>query len=284
MQLADSFRIDSKAIVAFVGAGGKTSAMFRLADELCARGQRVITTTTTRMGVTQTGMQRLPLRYEASPGFVEQVRAALDQHSRVHIIGDQVEVGKVGGVPSAFIDELATQDFADAILYEADGARGLSFKAPAAHEPVIASKTTLVVSIVGASVFGTTLDNAHVHRAEVAARLADTRIGETITPIHIVRVITHADGALRQVPTGARVIVLVNQVETNVQLETARALAYLLLDHKEIEAVAIGAVRNSTQPIRETHRRVAAIVTLDFDTPEEYDNIARDSSSEFVNS
>ena len=41
------------AVVSFVGAGGKSTAMFRLAAELAARGQRVITTTTTRIAADQ---------------------------------------------------------------------------------------------------------------------------------------------------------------------------------------------------------------------------------------
>ncbi|HEX7588228.1 MAG TPA: nucleotidyltransferase family protein, partial [Anaerolineae bacterium] len=60
-------------------------------------------------------------------------------------------------------------------------------------------------------------------------------------------------------PSTARVITLINQVETDVQLQAARALARLLLGHREIGAVAIGAVRND-DPIRELQRRVAVVV------------------------
>ncbi|HEX7593711.1 MAG TPA: hypothetical protein VF429_06025, partial [Anaerolineae bacterium] len=55
MQLSEAFRVRSKEIVALVGAGGKTTAMFHLADELAAQGKRVVTTTTTRLGVAQAG-------------------------------------------------------------------------------------------------------------------------------------------------------------------------------------------------------------------------------------
>lgn len=260
MQLANSLRISSKTIMAFIGAGGKTSAMFRLADDLSSRGQRVITTTTTRMGITQTGTNQIPLRYVPSPDFFSKVRTALDQNGRVHIVGDAPEEGKVGGVPPTFIDELATLEDVDTVLYEADGARGLPFKAPAVHEPVISNSTTAVVQVVGISIVGSTLDNTHVHRAEIAALLAGTRIGEMIMPIHVARVIAHADGGMKNIPQGARIITLINQVETNAQLEIARVLAQLILDSEAVEAVAIGAVRHSTRPIYETHRRIAAIV------------------------
>ena len=263
MLLSQSLRFQPQDVVAFVGAGGKTSAMFRLADELAARGQRVITTTTTRMGVTQIGNQgRAPLLYNSSPDFLARLRDALAIHPHVHIVGgtERVEPGKVGGVPPSFIDELAAQKIADAIVYEADGARGLSFKAPAAHEPVIANATTLLVPVIGVSILGQPLDDAHVHRAEIAANLAGARIGDAVTPLIAARVIANEHGGLKSKPRSARIAVLVNQVETETQLESAHALARLLLGYRTIDAVAIGAVQNTNNPILETHRRVAAIV------------------------
>ena len=53
MELNRALRIQSKEVVAFVGGGGKTSAMFRLADELVTQGRRVVTTTTTRIFAAQ---------------------------------------------------------------------------------------------------------------------------------------------------------------------------------------------------------------------------------------
>lgn len=256
MELSRALRIQPNDIVAFVGAGGKTSAMLRLADEWVAQGKRVILTTTTRLGATQ--IVEPSLRYTSSPAFIARVRETLNEHTRVFLVGDKVEESKVAGVPCELIDQLAHANLAT-IAYEADGARGLPFKAPAAHEPVIATSTTLLVLVVGASAFGKLLDDASVHRTEIVAELAGARIGEPVTPLMITRVIANEKGGLKNVPADARVIVLVNQIETAKQLDTARELAHLLLGYKRIKAVALGAVR-SANPIRETHRRVAAIV------------------------
>jgi len=43
------------AVIAFVGGGGKTTAMFRLAHELKAEGKRVLVTATTNIGVPEPG-------------------------------------------------------------------------------------------------------------------------------------------------------------------------------------------------------------------------------------
>ncbi len=259
MQITRSFRIQPHDVVAFVGGGGKTTAMFRLADELVAQGKRGVMTTTTRLGGWQVKASGgAPLRYDSSPDFLMRVRDTLQAHSSILIVGEEIEDDRVAGVPPEFIDELAALGVADGVIYEADGARLLPFKAPAPHEPVVASSTTLLVLTIGITALGTPLDDAHVHRAEIAARLAGVRVGNIVTPLIVSRVLAHPKGGLKNKPYGARTIVLVNQVDA--QVDAARALAHLLLGYDEIDAVAIGAVQFVNDPIRETHRRVAAIV------------------------
>ena len=47
----------SPDVVSFVGGGGKTTTMFRLAYELAQQGKRVVTTTTTHIGPDQIQQQ-----------------------------------------------------------------------------------------------------------------------------------------------------------------------------------------------------------------------------------
>lgn len=274
MQLFQSLRVRSKEIVALVGAGGKTTAMFRLAAELAAQGKRVVTTTTTRLSVAQVDLACHPLR-PLSPLLIHfrggargsgewgevlsRVRDALDAHQQILIIGADVDGDKVAGVPPEFIDALAALDAVDAVIYEADGARMLPFKAPAEHEPVLAACTTLLVPVMGITAIGAALDDARVHRADIVARLAGARLGDALTPTLAARVIAHPAGGLKAKPRAARAVALINQVESPAQLDDARAVARRLLGYKEIEGVVIGAAR-AEEPGREAQRRVAAIV------------------------
>ena len=52
MQLAKALRISASSVIAFVGAGGKTTAMFRAAQELAP----ALVTTTTHLGAWQAFM------------------------------------------------------------------------------------------------------------------------------------------------------------------------------------------------------------------------------------
>ena len=125
MQLNQSLRVQPKDVIAFTGGGGKTTALFRLADEIAASGQRVVTTTTTRLAIAQVQRRAVPRPCDmrihpiSSRGFASAAAA----RNPVLIVGEDVEEEKVGGVPPAFIDQLAALDFVDVILYEADGAR-----------------------------------------------------------------------------------------------------------------------------------------------------------------
>jgi molybdenum cofactor cytidylyltransferase len=265
MLLSTSLRIQRKDVIAFVGGGGKTTAMFRLADELVSQGQRVITTTTTRIFAAQIKLAPhhliFPLAREGQEGFLSRVLAELSGHPHLLVIGETNEEGKAFGVTPELVDELIAMDRVDAVIYEADGSRMRPFKAPALHEPVLASRTTLLVPVLGIGALGATLDDNHVHRPQLVAQVTGAHVGDPVTAEMIARVITHPEGGLKDKPSEARAIVLINAVENDQQLGYARGLVGRILETKEIEAVAIGAVRDSANPIRETHRRVAAVIT-----------------------
>lgn len=294
MHLSHALRIQPKDVVAFVGGGGKTTAMFRLADELVIQGRRVVTTTTTRIFAAQiklapfhirsprdsSEMIRAPLNKGGRGGaFLSRVRAELVAHPHILITGETNEDGrrspeladpgrseresggeKAFGVLPELVDELIELDEVDAVLYEADGSRMRPFKAPASHEPMLSERTTILVSVVGIGALGANLDDEHVHRAEIVAQLTGAKIGERVTADMIARVIANREGGLKNKPRSARAIVLVNAVESSEQLESAREIARLALASDEVEGVAIGTARDEN-PIRETHRRVAASIT-----------------------
>ena len=142
MLLSTALRIHPKDVVALAGGGGKTTAMFRLAEELRALNRRVVTTMTTKIFVAQMACAPAHLILETEDALLARLGPALAQHGHVLIAGGSiVEQDKVQGVPPELLDRVAAQPAVDAVIVEADGSRRLPFKAPAAHEPVIPAST-----------------------------------------------------------------------------------------------------------------------------------------------
>ena len=230
MRLSHALRIHSKEIVVLTGGGGKTTLMFRLADELVAAGRRVVTTMTTRIFVGQ--MARAPARLisEDEETLLAQLPAALANHNHVIVAGGiVVEQDKVQGVPPALLDRIAALPAVDAVIVEADGSRRLPFKAPAPHEPVIPASATIVVPIVGLDVLGQPLDAGHVHRPERVAELTGAAPGDPVTPAMIAAVLAHPRGGAKDAPPTARLIPFLNKAEDETALAAAREIARLLL-------------------------------------------------------
>lgn len=267
MTLQQAFGIQAKEIVSFVGGGGKTTAMFRLAQELVAQGKRVVTTTTTRIFAAQIALAPHHIfagenrdNDKDHAALLRKVQAALGAHAHVLVVGGEGGEGKAFGIEPVLVEQLSALEEVDAVLIEADGSRMRPFKAPAEHEPVVPAVTTLLVPVVGIDVIGKRLDEEHVHRAALVAKVADVPLGTILNTEHVARVLADARGGLRHRPAGARVIPLINKVETQAQQERALAIADELLKHEAIQAVAIGRVKNLQSPISNLNSRVCAVI------------------------
>ena len=158
-----------RGVTAIIGSGGKTTLMYRLADELSADG-RVIVCTTTHIFPPE----HIPYLLAPERGAV---RAALQDH-RVLCVSAGTERGKLLP-PNLSFSELA--QLADYVLVEADGSKRRPIKAHAAHEPVIPENTRQTICVVGASGFGRPVREA-VHRPELFCARTGARMEDIVTP------------------------------------------------------------------------------------------------------
>jgi len=257
MDLSTALDMRPGDVVAFVGAGGKTTAMFRAARELAARGYRVITTTTTMIWQPGPAQSRSVIVESDESELMARVGRALAQEKHVTVAAHPTPAGKLKGVRPATIARLAVM--ADFVLIEADGARGRSLKAPADYEPVIPAATTLVVPVVAVDAVGQPLTDEIAHRLERVTRVTGLRVGEKITGAILARALTAPEGGLKGIPAKARVLPLVNKVETEADLILGREVARRCLGCERVEAALLGAVA-SESPVREKWKRVSAVV------------------------
>lgn len=253
MKVREALQMTADEVVALVGGGGKTTAMFRLAREVVDNGGSVITTTTTRIFGAQIALA--PAHVPAVDLTRERVAAALAAHRHVLVIGaTDAGSGKAEGVSLDLFQLLRAWYPGVCLLNEADGSRMRPFKAPADYEPVIPEDTTLVVPVVGADVFGKTLDADHVHRPELVSALSGAPLGTPITPAIVARVLAHPEGGRKGVPGGARVSVLINKVDSLPDRAPARETAERLLRDPAIHSVVLATLRGE-KPVLEVCAR-----------------------------
>lgn len=261
MRVRDALRVQRGDVVSFIGAGGKTSALFRLADELRRDGWRVLVTTTTRLATHEIERALFAGQVTAQTQPAE-IRDWLDEHGCVFLYSrhDKAQQKIVGLYPEQ-IAGLMDSVNSDVLLIEADGARRLPLKAPYDHEPVIPPDSSLVVLVAGLDALGQPLDDTHVYNAARIQARYGFPDGGIIIPPWMAVIIRDPELGLRGVPDKARVTVLLNKLGTHpYDQRRARRVAQLVLHSTRIDAVAIGAMQANHDPVFEVQRRVAAVV------------------------
>ncbi len=203
-------------VVCLVGAGGKTSLMYRLAGELAADGAKVLTTTTTRI------FEPTP---EQSPGCVmgtsaddilDRAGGMLQKHRHITAAaGKSSPAGKLTGLPPETIAGLYTSGVFDWIIVEADGAAGRPLKAPAGHEPVIPASTGWLVGMVGLSAVGQSLGEEWVFRSDIFSALTGLPPGAEVTAEAVAGVLLHEFGIMKGAPRRCRRLVWLNQADSD---------------------------------------------------------------------
>ena len=220
MELYRALGVVPGDVVAFVGAGGKSSAIVQAASELKEAGVKVLAAPTTKMFVSEaerigpilTGEERATLR--------SAVERALDNGGAAVAGAGMLSKDRVGGVEAAMIPTLAPKN--GVTLVEADGSRRHPIKGTADHEPLLPEGVTLVVAVGGIDALGETVDEATVHRPEVFARITGVGPGQTITPAAFARALL---AGLRDAPEETRRTALIAGVLPGRDLASASAVA-----------------------------------------------------------
>lgn len=257
MNLAKAVGADKNLRLAIVGAGGKTSALFRLARDLPGP---VILTASTHLAINQLQLADQHLFFNDDNDLNNLVSL---ENKVVLITGALNEAdGRVQGLDEKELDTVFhfAQEHQAALIVEADGARRLSLKAPAEHEPAIPTWVNSVLVVAGLSALGKPLEDVNVHRAERFAALSGLKMGESVTPEALVRVLLHPQGGLKNIPAAARKIVLLNQADNHNLEEIGYALAGSLL--AGYERVLIGSVgrRLAGEAILRVATKVAGVI------------------------
>ena len=239
MTLEEAFSLKDREVISLVGGGGKTTLMFSMGKELSSRRKGVLLTTTTKIWAPTPSASLALFLSDQFSEIKKWVAQNLQSFTCLLVAQERLTSGKLKGINPEWIEELHSLPEISVIIVEADGAAGRSLKAPREGEPVVPQNTSLLIPVVGIDVLGSFLDEQHVFRSEIAARLLHKNLGSTITEEDIARLV---EELVQNSPEEARVIPFVNKVDLPSILEKGRKLAKYLLDIRraKISRVILG--------------------------------------------
>ena len=216
------FLAEKGHVVSLVGGGGKTTLLYAFARHCAAKGWRVLVSTTTHI--------RQPGAHYAAD---EAALAALWAAGQYAVAGVPAEQGKLTALPPEQLTRWMAQ--ADIVLLEADGAKRLPCKAPAAHEPVLLPESDIVLGVAGLSALGRPLREV-CFRLEQACALLGAAPETLLTPELLARLLASEQGGRKQVGN-RRFSVVLNQADDPARIAAGEQTLALLREKYEVQGV-----------------------------------------------
>ena len=244
MDLVDA--LAARGLVAVVGAGGKKTTLYTLADRL----DRALVTATVRIPIFDEHVSRVAVT-DDPVAAVERADAA---DWPLGVVPDRDKKNRYRGYETDVVDELADAVLGDStrelqggdagavesVLVKADGARNRLLKAPNEREPQIPATADTVLPIASARVVGEPLTDEHVHRVDRVAAISGRSEEDEIEAADVAAVLASPDGALKDAPADATVIPVVNMADTPELADVGREIAAGVLDRTDrVDRVAL---------------------------------------------
>lgn len=201
-----------RGVTSFIGGGGKSTAMFKLAKEINKLGLGVIITTTSSMFAPTTKQVRATL---LSPSDAE-LRAKLKAVGIV-AVGSKESKGRLHAEPPEKIQKMSR--IADYVFVEADEAKQKPIKIFAEGETSIPDFSGNIIYVAGMAAYGNTIEKSCYKISEATELLGKPK-----------EYVLTTDDMLRLITSSApkKSIILVNQ--RDLQEKAAKELGEKLLE------------------------------------------------------
>lgn len=214
--MKDLFNIKKRDYISVTGAGGKTSLIVALAQNLKKFG-KVLITTSTKMIVKENQVDYLYKNYE---DYRRPTKPCV-----VGVFGKVVKENKLDGLTECQLENVKN-DF-DYILIEADGARRLPFKIWKDHEPVIYPISNKTIGVLSIKVLDKKVDKDLIYNIEDIDKYNDPR---TIDKDLILNILSDKNTYFKN---SKEKILYINQVESKEEEKMARNLIEYLKENLE---------------------------------------------------
>lgn len=244
--LSEALGLGPREMISLTGAGGKTTLMFQLAREMGSQKKRVITTTTTK--ILEPSKEESPHLFlsEDEGEMLRGVGEFLEKYGQITLAKRRIGEGKLKGISPELADSLWNLYNMDVLIIEADGAAGRPVKAPREGEPVIPSKTTIVVALLGLDGVGKELNDQNVFQPNLISKLTGIPEGEKMTEEGMTLLMTHPQGLFKGAPDSSRWVAFLNKVDIPDGVVKAKKIARNIFQKEKIkiDRVVLGQIKN----------------------------------------
>ncbi len=236
MKLKELLQIRKGDIISIVGAGGKTTLMFSLGEEL-REESKVLVTTTTKI--------YHPRKHQFD--FIAIDKADFSKHNNknykgIYIYGSGINnEKKLVGLSCELLEEQTP--YFDYILVEADGSKEKSIKGWKDNEPVISNKTNKTIGVLNIQAIGQEINNDNIHRLKEFIDITNSCEGELISIENIILLIFHHKGLFKN-SLGDRIL-FINKVESKEDMILANKLLTRIFEenNKYIKKIVLGSLK-----------------------------------------
>lgn len=158
------FQIEKNDIISVTGGGGKTTLIFKLAEELSKIGNVLITTTTKMYIPNKNSYDNMIIHTDKKNDEIKTNLKNEKYNNKIDILSRVRDEHKIQGIDEEILKKYISEY--DYILIEADGAKEKIIKEWNLNEPVIVSITNKIIGVTNIKALGKKIKDV-LHREEI---------------------------------------------------------------------------------------------------------------------
>ena len=248
------------SLCTFTGGGGKSSLLYKTAEELFSAGFNVLVSTTTMIYHPDVKKRPYSSLVIADAGrILESLKKSISSPAAFgkgsitiaasEILRTNKEL-KLKGFSADLMDSIYKLHIFDALLVEGDGAKHFSIKAPGDNEPVIPKETGTVFGVVGLDSLGALINSKTVFRLDQFMQVTHSKENDMIDRKVLLKLVDAENGLFKNSPIHARKILVLNKGDTLESIDTAKETGRYILNKNSVASGVLITCAKDADPVK----------------------------------